>query len=65
MGSIQCAECKKKVGIFGFQCKCENTYCNKHRHSFSHKCTFNWVDHDKEKLKEQVVKVMGDKVIKI
>ena len=34
----RCAQCEKKVGLLGFDCKCNSTFCSAHRYPYSHNC---------------------------
>jgi hypothetical protein len=45
----RCENCRKKVGMYGFNCKCEGYFCTVHRYPECHKCPY---DHKAEgKLK--------------
>ena len=46
----RCEECKKKIGIYGFTCKCEKYFCTVHRFPDTHHCTFDWKTYDKQDL---------------
>ncbi|KAL3626160.1 hypothetical protein CASFOL_029709 [Castilleja foliolosa] len=35
----RCRQCKKKVGLLGFNCRCGSTFCGSHRHPESHECS--------------------------
>ena len=35
----KCDLCKRRVGYFGFVCKCNGTFCNVHRYPFEHSCS--------------------------
>jgi len=59
----QCFECKKKLGLLPFQCKCKNIYCSKHR--LDHKCTFDYKQFKRDQLEKEMVKVTSEKLIKI
>eukprot|EP00998_Keelungia_sp_KM082_P008117 NODE_4301_length_795_cov_29.336826_g4278_i0.p1 GENE.NODE_4301_length_795_cov_29.336826_g4278_i0~~NODE_4301_length_795_cov_29.336826_g4278_i0.p1 ORF type:complete len:180 (-),score=67.20 NODE_4301_length_795_cov_29.336826_g4278_i0:59-598(-) len=37
----RCFQCRKKVGILGFECKCEYVFCAGHRYPHSHGCEFD------------------------
>ena len=52
--------CKKKIKHMSFKCKCNNSFCAKHRHN--HDCTFDYHKDFKEKLRE---KNMGFKIPKL
>ena len=61
----RCFSCNKKLGISGFLCKCNNTYCSKHRYYFEHKCTFDHKKYEKEKLKKNNPMIKKEKLEKI
>jgi len=42
--------CKKNVGLLGFICKCEKTYCSRHRQAEMHLCTFDYLAESKTNL---------------
>merc|ERR1719430_2234385 len=35
-------DCKKKIGITGFACRCRLFFCPLHRYSDKHNCTFDY-----------------------
>lgn len=43
-------DCKKKLGLTGFPCRCSDThlFCSEHR--FDHNCTFDYRTHARENL---------------
>jgi len=46
----RCWCCNKKIGLLGFQCKCEYFYCAGHRASDKHECAFDFKAMGKEQL---------------
>ena len=36
----RCEQCRKKVGLLGFECKCGGVFCGAHRMASTHCCTF-------------------------
>ncbi|KAK4770643.1 hypothetical protein SAY87_031175 [Trapa incisa] len=59
----RCEICKKKVGLLGFICKCEEGwFCGEHRYPESHGCTYDYKEEGREMitLKNPVVK--GEKL---
>ncbi len=38
----ECDGCRTKLTLTSFACKCENYYCDKHRPSEEHKCTYDY-----------------------
>lgn len=52
---MKCFFCEKKVKILGFDCKCGNHYCLKHRLPESHNCKFNHSLNHRNILKEKIL----------
>jgi len=50
--TIRCKECKKRVGIYGFDCRCGSTFCDTHRYSDKHNCTYDYLNASKKHLAE-------------
>ncbi len=50
----KCWICKKKIGLLGFKCSCLYTFCAIHRCSTEHNCTYDYITHDRKKLKLQL-----------
>ena len=44
-----------------FKCKCGNYYCNLHRCSNEHNCTFDYLLENKEKIKKNNKRVIANK----
>lgn len=40
--SNRCLTCNRKVGLTGFKCKCESTFCGTHRYPEKHDCTYDF-----------------------
>ena len=62
----RCYNCNKKLGIMVFECKCSSVYkfCSNCICSVNHNCTYDYRN-DKESLKQKLVKVDNEKIIKI
>lgn len=58
-------ECNKKLKMTDVKCRCENTYCAKHRLPENHKCQFDYVSMGKGQLNKLLPKVVSNKVDKI
>ena len=62
----RCAECKKKVGLTGIECRCCQVYCGAHRIAEKHACTFDFKAFGRsniEKANERVVaESLGEKL---
>lgn len=61
----RCFNCSKKLGILNYDCQCSNKFCAKCRLPETHNCTFNFKDSGRDKLANNLVQVVGEKVIKI
>jgi predicted nucleic acid binding AN1-type Zn finger protein len=61
----RCNMCRKKLGLVPFDCKCGGSFCTVHRYTDEHKCTYNWKQEGKDKLKEDNPQVVADKIIRI
>jgi len=46
----RCHDCGRKVGIYGFKCKCSGNFCSRHRHPEQHKCTYDFRAEQLKKL---------------
>jgi hypothetical protein len=58
----RCPVCNKKMGLLPFECKCGKFFCIKHKDPEAHGCTFDFKGESKERLGEQLVKVVKCKV---
>eukprot|EP00041_Stephanoeca_diplocostata_P006863 m.95058 g.95058 ORF g.95058 m.95058 type:complete len:195 (-) comp16582_c0_seq2:255-839(-) len=58
----RCFMCRKKVGMLGFECKCEQLFCSAHRHPDTHKCTVDYKSIGRDRLRRENQKVEADKV---
>lgn len=65
MNSERCLICSKKIGIYGFQCKCNNYFCSKHSLPENHSCHFDFKSSAKEILIKQNPCVKSNKIVKI
>eukprot|EP01017_Pseudomicrothorax_dubius_P034334 TRINITY_DN4692_c0_g2_i5.p1 TRINITY_DN4692_c0_g2~~TRINITY_DN4692_c0_g2_i5.p1 ORF type:complete len:153 (+),score=16.87 TRINITY_DN4692_c0_g2_i5:130-588(+) len=61
----KCKICSRKVGMMGYKCKCERTFCRIHRLPEEHSCTFDFATRDRQKLAASNPTVIGEKVAKI
>jgi len=46
----RCWTCNRKIGLTGFQCKCEYFFCAEHRYSDKHGCDFDYKAQGKQLL---------------
>ncbi|GFO06526.1 An1-type Zinc finger protein [Plakobranchus ocellatus] len=61
----RCMECRKKVGLTGFQCHCGKLFCSLHRYSDTHDCTFDFREKGQEEIRRNNPVIKGEKVQKI
>ena len=55
-----CADdCKKKLTLTDFNCRCGNRFCGAHRYPETHKCSFDYHAFAKTQLQTQLVKMDG------
>lgn len=58
-------ECKTKLGLLGFDCKCGYKFCSKHRHTDTHYCTYDHASDDKKRLINSNPQIINDKLNRI
>ncbi|KAF7811860.1 zinc finger A20 and AN1 domain-containing stress-associated protein 5-like [Senna tora] len=63
--SNRCKSCNKKVGLTGFQCRCGDLFCGRHRFPKEHSCTVNFKQIGREILIKQNPVIKADKLDKI
>lgn len=61
----RCSQCRKKVGLTGFKCKCGEVFCGQHRYAEAHQCGFDYKSVDRQKLAENNPVVQASKIQKI
>jgi hypothetical protein len=61
----RCYNCRRKVGLLGFKCRCGFVFCSHHRHADQHSCAFDYKAMQKAKITEQNPVVSAPKVTKI
>jgi predicted nucleic acid binding AN1-type Zn finger protein len=65
--SNRCNICRKKVGLLAFTCECSDTlkFCSAHRYPETHLCSFDHKNKGRTILANKLVKVEGEKLVKI
>jgi len=61
----KCNKCSKKVGILGFKCKCDSTFCKGHRLPEDHDCDYDFKQAGAAQLAKANPVVMASKISKI
>lgn len=55
--------CNKKLGLVDFKCKCQNTYCAKHRLPDTHACSYDFRQEQTNRLmKHMSTAIVGNKI---
>jgi len=58
----RCQQCRKKVGLTGFKCKCGLLFCGQHRYAEAHACSFDYKTIARQQLAENNPLVQASKV---
>ena len=53
VNTSRCWTCNRKIGLLGFQCKCEYYFCAEHRYSDKHECLFDYKTQARKQLEQQ------------
>lgn len=61
----KCKHCKTISSLMLFDCKCKNKYCLSCLLPETHNCSFDYVNENKDKLKNSLEKVENLKIIKL
>lgn len=63
---IRCEQCNCKLNITNsMKCKCEKTFCMKHRFFADHGCTYDYKTEERKKIAQNNPQIISDKLIKI
>ncbi|EGD74773.1 hypothetical protein PTSG_07008 [Salpingoeca rosetta] len=58
----RCHVCNTKLGMLGFECKCDGMFCSKHRLPDDHECTFDFKSFDRNKIAQANQAVTPEKL---
>eukprot|EP01017_Pseudomicrothorax_dubius_P017477 TRINITY_DN19696_c0_g1_i2.p1 TRINITY_DN19696_c0_g1~~TRINITY_DN19696_c0_g1_i2.p1 ORF type:complete len:150 (-),score=37.31 TRINITY_DN19696_c0_g1_i2:120-569(-) len=58
----KCWLCARKVGMLGYKCRCEYTFCKNHRLPEDHDCDFDFQTREREKLQKANPTVVASKL---
>jgi len=61
----RCKICNRKVGMLGFECRCEDLFCSKHRYPDEHNCCYDYKTNERKRLLEENPKIVAEKIRKI
>ncbi len=48
----RCEQCKKKLGVMEYKCKCGRVFCITHLHAEEHKCTYDYKQEGQQNIKK-------------
>ena len=58
----RCKSCNKKVGLTGFECRCGDVFCGRHRYPEVHACKVNFKDIGRQVLAKENPICIADKL---
>ena len=58
----KCFQCKKKLGLMKYECQCNHIFCIDCLHPEEHKCEFDYIEQNKNKLEKNLIKVIKPKI---
>ncbi|GKB17483.1 zinc finger A20 and AN1 domain-containing stress-associated protein 5 [Tanacetum coccineum] len=61
----RCSGCRKRVGLTGFRCRCGELFCEKHRYSDRHECSYDYKTVGKEAIARDNPLVKAAKLVRI
>ncbi|KAG6515262.1 zinc finger AN1 domain-containing stress-associated protein 15-like [Zingiber officinale] len=61
----RCLICRKRVGLTCFRCRCGDLFCNLHRYSDAHDCSFDYKAAGREQIAKNNPLIRAAKIIKI
>lgn len=63
---MRCYRCNCKINITNsMNCKCEKTFCMKHRFFADHACTYDYKTEERKTLAQNNPQIVSDKLLKI
>ena len=57
--------CLKPLKLYHLPCRCDKTFCSKHRLPIIHMCSFDYKTYGKNILETNTIKCCSEKIIKI
>lgn len=62
LGRCSHENCKKKLGLINFDCRCEKTFCISHKTPEDHMCTYDYKENGKLTLQKKLIKCTSIKI---
>ena len=57
----RCTECRKKLGVMEYKCKCDKLFCITHLAYEAHSCSYDYKTSSKKELEKSNIKITGNK----
>ncbi|GMR54034.1 hypothetical protein PMAYCL1PPCAC_24229, partial [Pristionchus mayeri] len=61
----RCGQCKKRVGLTGFSCRCGGLFCGDHRYDTAHSCNFDYKTMEREQIAKNNQVCVAEKIQRI
>lgn len=61
----RCSGCRRKVGLTGFRCRCGDLFCDEHRYSDRHDCSYDYKAAGREAIARENPVVKAAKIVKV
>ncbi|CAO2173326.1 unnamed protein product [Urochloa humidicola] len=61
----RCHNCRKRVGLTGFRCRCGELFCGAHRYSDRHECSFDYKGVGRDAIARENPAVRAAKIVRI
>ena len=58
----KCFQCKKKLGLMKYDCQCKHVFCIDCLQPEEHTCQFDYIEQNKNKLEQNLIKVIKPKI---
>ncbi|KAL3620416.1 hypothetical protein CASFOL_035328 [Castilleja foliolosa] len=59
------SDCRKRVGLMGFRCRCGDLFCSEHRYSDRHDCSYDYKAAGRETIARENPVVRAAKLVKV
>ncbi|XP_051142352.1 zinc finger A20 and AN1 domain-containing stress-associated protein 5-like [Andrographis paniculata] len=59
------SNCRKRIGLIGFRCRCGEVFCSEHRYSDRHNCGYDYKSAGREAIARENPVVRAAKLLKV
>ncbi|XP_062193792.1 zinc finger A20 and AN1 domain-containing stress-associated protein 1-like [Phragmites australis] len=60
----RCSSCRKRVGLMGFRCRCNELFCGEHRYSDRHGCSYDYKGAARDAIARENPVVRAAKIVR-